>query len=182
MYSSEKPVKAGMSHILSIVTGGLLLAVTTALFGSIFGHGESASYIVWNTVKPGITDVEITRINKGKRTPLFSAGQIALTGRGTPGLGGNLYLADRGHTIPEEVEIRWRKWPVGTQKWYDSDPVAPHRVPVRARIPSEVLEQVRSNDYAVELKFGAGGERVLLEWHLFQIKGMKLLRSGGDLE
>lgn len=98
-----------------------------------------------------------------------------------------LFVASSGHKIPDEVEVSWREPPLPGGHMYSGPRQGPYVVPVRSRIPGDVLRQVRTDDKVLCISFGIGGETVLLNWAVVEYDGQvrfardrKVLRHGGD--
>ncbi len=137
----------------------VFLSGCTPASAGLFASGENASYGAWTETMPGITDVQIWTVEANKvKTPLSRAAVVPALPRGGPGWGGQTFHADNGHKVPEEVEIRWRKWPNDGQKWYESEAVTPIRVSVRARLPNDALKMARESRYILNVSFAVARE------------------------
>lgn len=160
-------LNASQQQYFPYLASAILLGMTAAWPLCSFGQGENASYTAWSNADHEIENVEVTRVGPGNKY-LFSTAVMEIDRGLAPGagVGGNSYGADTGHTVPEEVEIHWRKPPREGQQMYRGDLVGPYRVKVRSLIPAEVLTQIRQRGYQLGLSFSVGREPIKLCWAL----------------
>ncbi len=77
-------------------------------------------------------------------------------------------IMPNGHRVPEEVELTWRREPLPGQAVLGGNEQTPVRIPLRARIPAWVLEQVSDQwRYRLDLDVVVGAENVVhLRWRV----------------
>ena len=150
----------------------------------LFSQGENASYSFWNNTDQDVEKVEIVGIYQDQKRTLVSYPDGKAAGWNTRWFsGGNQYMADTGHQVPEEAEVRWLKMPPLGGKPYTGEAVGPFRIKVRSRIPQEALQLVRRDGYSIGIEFSVGKEPVLLCWGIVTKKGanqLGVIMSGGQ--
>ncbi|MDP2371657.1 hypothetical protein [Rhodoferax sp.] len=194
-----KPTKRTLLAVMSLLPlAGCTVAAGVSRAATAVG-GESASYTILNF---SALILESIRVNKPGQSHLNFGVIYVYGGREESSLSrfatlgrqilisvgdSNHYRHSSGHRIPGEVEVSWHEPPAPGGKMYSGPLRGPYRVTVRARIPADVLRQVRSDDYVLCLSFGVGGDTVLLNWALVEYDGQprfardrKILKSGGD--
>jgi hypothetical protein len=160
----------------------------------LFKAGENAGYGATNVSPYRIQDVEVVNASNGHQVDGESS---APPNTWKPSAaypkyprytgGNNLYPADTGRTVPEEVIITWRSMPPAGGKPYTGQLHGPFRLKVRSRIPAEVLRQIRKEGVTLRLGFTAGLIPPIMQWDVVNYKvpsdaggQMKILAQGGD--
>lgn len=152
----------------------------------MFSQGENASYSFWNNSEEEIESLEIVGIYQDKKKYLISSSRVKAANWQTRWfVGGNQYMSDTGHKIPEEMEINWRKMPPVGGKPYTGELMGPYRVLVRSRIPEEALKLARREGYSIGIEFSVGKQPVLLCWGVVttresDYRGRSTIMSGGQ--
>lgn len=179
---------------------GLAFMLTGCTAGAIGfqNSGENASYSADNWTKGTIQSMKV--YGTGNIFRLYdSASEIPPHFNPTdkvqisnfqpiPGVGGNQFMADTGHRIPEEVEAQWRRMPPPGGKNYTGELVGPLRVKVRERIPPEVLLVARKRGMNIGIELGLTESRIWVNWGVVDfnrrkgtgIVGIVRLCVGGD--
>ncbi len=133
--------------------------------------GENAAYAVSNNSKYDIESVEIVSVDKFKQSLGGQSYQNA-----NPafkfGFGGNQYMSDTGHIVPESVLVSWRELPEAAQPPYTGTLHGPHKVQIRQRIPKEVLATARKNGLTVQISLTAGQLPIVFHWMLSEYKSV----------
>lgn len=166
-----------MVMIASICLSGCVSAGLTS-------RGENATYSYWNNASEDVESVEIVGVYQDHKKYLISSSRAKSAGWNTRWfIGGNQYMSDTGHKVPEQVEVSWRKIPPVGGKPYSGELMGPYRVAVRSRIPEEALKLARRVGYSIGIEFSVGREPVMLCWGVVTKDGGSLLgtiMSGGQ--
>ena len=181
---------------------GLIVMVALAQFLSggaaqalgLFSRGENASYSATNLNRRAVEDVELTGSDGRSYDSALSTDPYSLKSGftytpfrvGVAG-GGNQYMSDTGHKVPEEMFVTWRELPPAGVKPYTGQRKGPFRVKVREKIPREVLFQIRKPGVSLQMIFAFSDDGLLFDWQLIEFKsvsgsgsGIDVLRQGGD--
>lgn len=152
------------------------ICLSGCVSAGLFSQGENASYSFWNNASENVESVEIVGLYQDHKKHLISSSLAKAAGWNTRWfIGGSQFMADTGHKVPEEAEIRWRKMPPSSGQPYTGEVVGPFRVKVRSRIPEEALKLARREGYSIGIEFSVGKEPVMLCWGIVTKNGAKLL-------
>lgn len=172
------------------IIGFSLACLSGCVSASLFSRGENVGYSFWNDSDEDIEAVKVIGIYPDYKKELAGASKSEPARRYVPVgqpilgfVGGYRYMADTGHTVPEEIEISWRKMPLPGARPYTGELMGPYRIPVRSRIPKEALKLARRDNYSLGLEFSVGKEPILLCWGIATKQGSNLLgaiMSGGQ--
>lgn len=160
----------------------------------LFSQGENAVYAFWNNSDEEIEKAGTVGIYQdGKIKYLDSQSSSKPLRRYVPpgqpihGFGGgHQMLADTGHKVPEEMEVKWRKLPAPGAKPYTGERMGPFRIKVRSRIPQQALQLARRDGYSLAIYPSAGKEPILLCWALADTgaksdhRGLRIIMAGGQ--
>jgi hypothetical protein len=158
-------------RLLMIAGLGPLLAGCVARAGGLFRSGENADYGASNVSTREIEQARVADAINPDRWYFSQSGQPAYhrnskNPRVMPSYGGNRYMADTGHKIPDEVQITWREMPPPGGKPYTGELKGPYRVKVRSRIPEDVLRQARRDGVVIQMGFTIGELPIVFQWQL----------------
>lgn len=182
-----------MNRRILMATGTIaFLTGCAARAGGLFSSGENADYGATNV---STRELEQVRVMDGAKldTWYFSqSGQPAYNRnpnnpRVMPSFGGNRYMSDTGHQIPEEIVITWREMPPAGGQPYTGELKGPYRVKIRSRIPGQVLKQARHDGFVIQIGLTAGELPIVFQWQLVDEKkgtdyrgSVTPLAQGGD--
>lgn len=168
--------------------------ISGCVSAGLFSRGENAVYSFWNNSDEVIEKVETVGIyQEGKIKYLDSASSSEPLRRYVPpgqpihGFGGgHQMMADTGHKVPEEMEVRWRKMSAPGAKPYTGERMGPFRIIVRSRIPQQALQLAGRDGYSLAIYPSAGKEPILLCWALADTgtksdyRGGRIIMAGGQ--
>jgi len=94
-------------------------------------------------------------------------------------------MATGASHVPETVRVVWRQngqYDFGRATWYGGTVLGDHTVPVAARIPEEVLRDIRAKPGSLRLKFRLKPDGVLFGWDIERDGGgfSRFDSPGGD--
>ena len=155
--------------------GGLLpfLGGCAAQAMGIMRRGENAGYGASNVGPRELEQVRVVDASNPDRWYFSQSGQPGSTWqpsakypRANPGYGGNRYMSDTGHKVPEAVLISWREMPAPGGQPYTGKLVGPFQMSLRNKIPPTVLEQARRDNISLEFGFASGVVPPYMVWRL----------------
>ncbi|MGX5649477.1 hypothetical protein ACWKW4_04370 [Hydrogenophaga borbori] len=125
---------------------------------------------------PG-TEMEGVVFYSDKEMPIYASSIVARRNRSIMALG--------GMRTPESVRVVWRKngrYDYSHATWYGGTILGDHTIPVAARIPDEVLRDIRAKGGALRLKFRLKPDGVLFGWDIERPGGgiSRFDMPGGD--
>lgn len=162
-----------------------LICLSGCVSAGLFSRGENAAYSFWNNGSEEVESVEIVGLYQDYKKYLISSSHAKSAGWNTRWFtGGSQYMSDTGHTVPEQVEVSWRKMPPVGGKPYTGELMGPYRVVVRSRIPEAALKLARRVGYSIGIEFSVGKEPVMLCWGVVaaesDFRGRSTIISGGQ--
>jgi hypothetical protein len=170
--------------IMWLVNIAVLSIIGCAHSGIMKSAGDHVSYAVWNhrtdiTVdEPKLVDANGKTLASGLSDYPRPIDSIGWQGRGATLTGDNLQSG-----VPEQVVVSWRMPPKSGQLLYEGDLVGPFTIPLRSRIPQDVLNKVKgSKIYKLEIGVSVGVEPILVRWQLVEYlsTGLHEIRRGGN--
>ena len=176
-----------MVALAQLLSGGAAQAM------GLFSRGENASYSATNLNLRTVEDVELTGSDGRSYDSALSMEQYSLRPvftytpfQGGGAGGGNQYMSDTGHKVPEEMSVTWRELPPVGDKPYTGQRKGPFRIKVREKIPKEVLAAIRKHGVSLRLIVAFSDNQLLVDWQLIDYdldnptSAIKVLRQGGD--
>jgi hypothetical protein len=162
--------------------------------------------VTFNNVIKG-TEVDVLRAKTSNGVPFVTPGSLGSDRSPNPMIGGKTTgAAPDGRELPEWVEFEWKEWPypypnkpsdpVALQAWREevqamsrSLPIKTARVPVRSRVPQDVVVEVLASNKRAAA--GALPDEMLWVYFIWYESEIKfrwklksdccgLLREGGD--
>lgn len=134
-----------------------------------FSEGENADYGITNVSPRELEEVRVEGANgKSYAGQLGQPAYHPLPGkpRVMPSFGGNRFMSDTGHKIPEEVWISWREMPSPGGKPYTGELKGPYKVLIRSRIPEDVLKLSRRDGFVIQVGLTSGVLPIVFQWRL----------------
>ena len=141
----------------------------------VMRRGENAGYGASNVSARELEQVRVVDAANPDRWYFSQSGQPVGTygnfvpapdAKKNPGYGGNRYMSDTGHKVPEAILISWREMPPPGGQPYTGKLVGPFKILVRSKIPPNVLEQARRDNISLEFGFSAGEVPPYMQWRL----------------
>lgn len=125
---------------------------------------------------PGV-EMEGVTFRDERGSLIFASAVVAKRNRGI--------MATGASHVPEAVRVVWRKDAMldyGFGAWYGGTILGDHTVPVAARIPDEVLRDIRARPGSLRLKFRLKPDGVLFGWDIERDGGgvSRFDSPGGD--
>ena len=158
-----------------IMIGGLLqfLGGCAAQAMGIMRRGENAGYGARNVGPRELEQVKVVDASNPDREYFGQSGQPAkayppslpVSSR-NPGYGGNQYMSDTGHKVPEAILISWREMPAPGAPSYTGTLIGPFKISVRSKVPPEVLAQAQKDRISLNFGFTSGLVPPYMVWQL----------------